>query len=115
MQWAHSLTPDSMLGSDSGDRNDCVRCQAAPLVHRHNATMAAKGLTESGYGAMAAKPSDWTLRGVVCGPRWADPLINGSGWVAWATGRNGERLQGDGESPHDALYALTVQLRGLSR
>ncbi len=48
---------------------------------------------------MAAKPSGWTLRGVVCGPRWADPVINGSGWVAWATGPNSARLQGDGESP----------------
>lgn len=75
--------------------------------------MAAKGLTETWNGAMAAKPSDWTLRGVVCGPREADPAIQSSGWVAWATGRNGERLQGDGECPHDALSSLMVQLRGL--
>ena len=45
---------------------------------------------------MAAKPSVWTLRGVVCGPREADPAIRGSGWVAWATGPNAERLQGEG-------------------
>ncbi len=74
--------------------------------------MASKGLTEAWNGAMAAKPSDWTLRGVVCGPRWADPVIDGSGWVAWATGPNGGRLQGNGESPHDALSSLTVLLRG---
>ena len=42
----------------------------------------AKGLTETWNGAMAAKPSDWTLRGAVCGPREADPAIRGSGWVA---------------------------------
>lgn len=30
--------------------------------------MAPEGLTEAWRGAMAAKPSDWTLRGVVCGP-----------------------------------------------
>ena len=77
--------------------------------------MAAKGLTELWNGAMAAKPSDWTLRGVVCGPRQADPAIHGSSWVAWVTGPNGERLQGDGPSPHDALATLTVLLRGLSR
>ena len=77
--------------------------------------MAAKGLTELWNGAMAAKPSDWTLRGVVCGPREADPAIHGSGWVPWAIGPDGGRLQGTGESPHDALPALTVQLRGQRR
>lgn len=73
--------------------------------------MAAKGLTEAWRGAMAAKPSDWTLHGVVCGPREIDPKVPGSGWVAWARGPNGERLQGDGTSPEDALLALTVELR----
>ena len=77
--------------------------------------MAAKELTESWNGAMAAKPSDWPLRGVVCGPREVDPQIRGSGWVACATGPDGERLQGSGESPHEGLGALTVQLRGLCR
>ena len=77
--------------------------------------MASKDLGKLWNAAMAAKPSDWTLRGVVCGPRWADPVIHGSRWAAWATGPNGERLQGDGPSPHDALTAMTVQLRGLSR
>ena len=77
--------------------------------------MAAKGLTEAWNAAMAAKPSDWTLRGVVCGPREVDPQIRGSGWVAWATGPDGGRLQGTGESPHEALGALTVQLKEMSR
>lgn len=77
--------------------------------------MAAKGLTETWNGAMAAKPSDWTLRGVVCGPREADPAIRDSGWVEWATGPNAERLQGNGDSTHDALSSVTTQLRGLSR
>ena len=44
---------------------------------------------------MAAKPSDWTLRGVVCGPREVDPNIQGSGWVAWAVGPDRERISGD--------------------
>ena len=73
------------------------------------------GLTELWNAAMAAKPSDWTLRGVVCGPREVDPQIRSTSWVAWATGPEGARLQGDGPSPQDALATLTVQLRGLSR
>ena len=76
--------------------------------------MASKGLTEAWRGAMAAKPSDWTLRGVVCGPREVDPNIHGSGWVAWAVGPDRERVSGDGASPEDALLALTVQLRELN-
>ena len=79
------------------------------------APMAGKGLTECWRGAMAAKPSDWTLRGVVCGLREVDPAIRSSAWVAWAIGPIRERLQGEGDSPHDALVALTVQLNGLSR
>ena len=35
--------------------------------------------------------------------------------VAWAMGPNGQRPQGSGESQHDALMTLAVQLRGLSR
>ncbi len=76
--------------------------------------MAAKGLTEAWRSAEAAKPSDWTIRGVVLGPREVDPRINGPRWTAWALGPNGERVQAEGESPHDALMTLSVQLRGLS-
>jgi hypothetical protein len=77
--------------------------------------MASKGLTECWRGAMAAKPSDWTLRGVACGPREADPVIHGSAWVAWATGPDGGRLQGSGDSPEDALLALTTALREVGK
>ena len=41
------------------------------------APMAGKGLTEAWRGAAAAKPSDWAIRGVVCGPREVDPAIRG--------------------------------------
>ena len=71
--------------------------------------MASRRLAELWNGAMAAKSSDWTVRGVVRGPRHADPNI-GASWVAWATGPNGERLQGDGASPQDAFATLMVQL-----
>ena len=77
--------------------------------------MAAKGLTEAWRGAEAAKPSDWTIRGVVLGPREVDPAVRGPRWAAWAAGPNGERLQAEAESPHDALMALAVRLRELSQ
>lgn len=75
--------------------------------------MASKGLTEVWRGAMAAKPSDWTLRGVVCGPREVDPNIRGSGWVAWAIGPGRERVSGEGDSPEDALVSLTGKFKEL--
>src|SRR5688500_19993426 len=59
--------------------------------------MAAKGLTECWRAAFAAKPSDWKLMGVVCGPREVDPAIrNPEEWCAWARGPNKERLEGRG-------------------
>ncbi len=77
--------------------------------------MASKGLTECWRGAMAAKPSDWRLMGVVCGPREVDPKIRSSEeWCAWARGPKGERLEGRGSGPQDALLELTVRLTGLS-
>jgi hypothetical protein len=55
--------------------------------------------------------ADWTLRDLVCAPPEIDPAIHRSGW-AWATGPNGERLQGDGDSPNDALVTLIVKPKG---
>ena len=81
---------------------------------RQNGGMASKGLTEAWRNAEAAKPSTWTIRGVVLGPREVDPRVSGPRWGAWAVGPDGERLQAEGESPRDALQSLTVQLRGLS-
>lgn len=75
--------------------------------------MAAKGLTEAWRGAEAAEPSDWMIRGFVLGPREVDPRIDGPRWAAWAVGPNGERLQAEGESPHDALNTLALRLREL--
>lgn len=73
--------------------------------------MASKGLTEVWNGAMAAKPSEWELRGVVLGPHDAEPVIRGKSWIAWATGPGGQSAVGTGDSPHEALTALTVALR----
>ena len=78
--------------------------------------MASKGLTECWRDAMAAKPSNWQLKGVVCGPREIDPNIHSSEeWCAWARGPKGERIEGRGGSPQDALQQLTVHLKGPSR
>ena len=76
--------------------------------------MASKGLTECWRGAMAAKPSDWRIMGVVCGPREVDPAIHSpEEWCAWARRPNMERLEGRGSGPHDALLELTVKLKEL--
>ena len=50
--------------------------------------MAGKGLTEAWRGAMAAKPSDWALRGIVCGPREIDPAIRST--EEWCVGAGAE-------------------------
>jgi hypothetical protein len=77
--------------------------------------MASKGLTECWRGAIAAKLSDWRLMGVVCGPREVDPKIRSTEeWCAWARGPKGERLEGRGSGPQDALLELTVRLKGLN-
>ena len=66
-------------------------------------------------GAGTAKPSNWQLMGVVCGPREIDPVIRSTEeWCAWARGPKGERIEGRGTSPQDALQQLTVHLKGLS-
>ena len=56
-------------------------------------------LTQAWTRAEAYKPNGWTLRGVVLGPRQADPVIRSETWVAWARGPNGERVEGEGDSP----------------
>ena len=76
--------------------------------------MASKGLTECWRGGMAAKPSDWRLMGVVCGPREVDPNIHSAEeWCAWASGPKGERVEGRGGSPEDALIQLSFRLKEL--
>src|SRR5687767_7204855 len=80
----------------------------------HNAGMAAKGLTECWRAAVAPKPSDWKLMGVVSGTREVDPAIrNPEEWCAWARGPNEERLEGRGPSPEDALQTLALRLKEL--
>ena len=69
----------------------------------------------AGFGAGMAKPSDWRLMGVVCGPRELDPTIRSTEeWCAWARRPKGERLEGRGTGPKDALLELTINPRSLS-
>ena len=75
--------------------------------------MASKGSSEAWRGAEAAKPSDWSIRGVVLGPREVDPRISGPRWAVWAVGPNGERIQAEAESPHEPLNTLALRLRDL--
>ena len=76
--------------------------------------MASKGLTECWRDAMAAKPSTWKLMGVACGPREVDPKVRSAEeWCAWARGPDGERIEGPGSGPGDALLQLAGELRKL--
>ena len=49
--------------------------------------------------------------GVVLGPREVDPKIQSESWVAWARGPDGERVDGQGDSPAGALDALANAMR----
>lgn len=68
-------------------------------------------LTQAWTRAEASLPLEWSLRGVALGPREVDPAIRTAKWVAWARGPNGERVEGDGESPEQALSDLTKKLK----
>jgi hypothetical protein len=70
-----------------------------------------KGLTQSWIAAEATLPPDWGLTGVALGPRKVDPQIRSESWVAWARGPNGQRADGQGESPAGALDALANAMR----
>ena len=67
-------------------------------------------LDRAWIAAEASLPQGWQLMGLARGPREADPKIMGSSWVAWAKSQ-GERLEGSGESPSQALNALAARLR----
>lgn len=70
-------------------------------------------LTQAWTRASAALPLGWRLRGVVQGPREADPVIRSDSWVAFARGPEGERMEGQGAYPVAALYDLAEKLRQL--
>ena len=49
--------------------------------------------------------------GVALGPPEVDPQSRSESWVAWARGPNGQRADGQGESPTGALDALANAMR----
>lgn len=70
-------------------------------------------LTLAWTKAEALLPLGWRLMGVVAGPREADPIIRSESWIAWADGPEGERAEGDGGFPAQALNKLSERLREL--
>jgi len=62
--------------------------------------------------AMLPKGGEWEIRGVVKGPRQADPAIHGATWTAWATGED-LRVEGHGDTAEDAMADLANQLRAI--
>jgi hypothetical protein len=79
------------------------------------------GITKAWIEAEAALPREWELRGLVLGPRVADPAIDGPHWVAWARAKEGSRgeglppAEGSGDSPYQALNDLARRLREMRR
>jgi hypothetical protein len=67
------------------------------------------GMTKYWTQASAYLPNGWELRGVVKGPRQADPAIHGATWTAWATG-DGQRAEGHGDTAEGAMADLANQL-----
>ena len=67
-------------------------------------------LTQAWTAASAALPLEWRLKGVVEGPREAAPVIRSGSWLAWAVGPNGDRAEGIGDNPIQALLDLTAKL-----
>jgi hypothetical protein len=70
------------------------------------------GRSKHWTAASAQLPQGWELRGVVKGPRQADPAIHGSTWTAWAAG-DGQRVEGHGETAEEAMADLANQLRAI--
>lgn len=59
-------------------------------------------LTQAWTRAEADKPLGWKLCGMVLGRR--------ATWVAWARGPNGDRAEGKGDNPQQALSDLANKL-----
>lgn len=77
------------------------------------------GISRAWAVADRALPSGWELRGLVLGPRVADPAIDGAHWVAWARARDDSKdaalppAEGSGDTPDQALTDLAERLRAL--
>ena len=72
-------------------------------------------LTPAWSRTEALKPQGWTLYGVALGPREVDPAIRRAIWAAWARAPNGERAEGEGDNPEQALSDLANKMIKLRR
>ena len=70
------------------------------------------GMSKYWTQASALLLNGWEIRGVVKGPRQADPTINGSTWTAWAAG-GGQRVEGHGDTAEEAMADRANQLRAI--
>ncbi len=68
-------------------------------------------LTQDWTAAEATLPPEWRLMGVVRGPREVDPQIRGDSWMASARGPDGQRVDGEGDTPDAALRDFVANTR----
>jgi hypothetical protein len=79
------------------------------------------GMSKAWAAAEASLPRGWELRGLVLGPRVADPAIDGAHWVAWARAKEDSQdaalppAEGSGDTPDQALNDLARRLRQLRK
>ena len=82
------------------------------MMRRRDAPTQPRNLAQEWTAASGAARRGWTIRGLVRGPRLADPPIDGNRWVAWAQGPEGEAaIEGSGASPEQAVHDLVKRLR----
>jgi len=78
-------------------------------------------ISKAWAAAERALPGGWELRGLVLGPRVADPAIDGAHWVAWARAADDSKdaalppAEGSGDTPGEALTDLARRLGELGR
>jgi hypothetical protein len=72
-------------------------------------------LTKAWTSVEAVLPRGWDMTGVVKGPREVDPVIHGESWLAWARGPDGERVEGSGDYPEQAVKLLAAELRRIRK
>ena len=71
------------------------------------------GLNRAWIDAAAALPLEWRIEGVVCTSTGLRPEQRSDRWRAWATGPDGQTIEGEGDGPIAALNALALALRPL--
>jgi hypothetical protein len=82
-------------------------------ITRRSTVRSVPNLTQAWTRAEASKPLGWTLQGGVLGPREVDPHVRSEKWVAWARGPIGERVEGEGEIPEQALVDPATKLKAI--